>query len=135
LITSVVFVSGCGRGPATAHQPVAIELAKSAEQRPVGATGVPIDASKKTVVVSAAPPTGTPQQMKMQLQAQQQKTEAQLAKLMNSYSGNINNSRAKEKLTLEMSGQMEAYKRQALSLYRMQRAEPQANATSDHTEN
>ena len=92
------------------------------EQRPLGASGVPIDPAKKTVhVVNASGKSQKPKQTAAQLRAQQAKTHARLAKHIENYSGNINNAEGKEKLTTEMAGDLEAYKRQSLELYKMQR--------------
>ena len=125
LLAAFLASAGCGNG-SVGKQPAIVQPASSAEQRPLGVTGVPIDPAKKTVLVVNAPSQAvSPQQSMSQLQSEQQKTEAKLAKLMKSYSGNINNAKTKDKLTKEMSGQLEDYKRQSLELYRLQRAQRQ----------
>lgn len=93
----------------------------ASEQRPLGATGVPIDPAKKTVHVgNALGKTQKPKQTTAQLRAQQAKTHSRLAKHIESYSGNIDNVRGKEKVTTEMAGDLETYKRQSLELYKRQ---------------
>ena len=94
----------------------------AAEQRSLGVTGVPIDPSKKTVHVEKAPGKAKKsRQSTAQLRSQQTKTQARLAKHIENYSGNIHNAQGKEKLTAEMAGDLDAYKRQSLELYKMQR--------------
>ncbi|MHB8744263.1 MAG: hypothetical protein ACYC9L_14215 [Sulfuricaulis sp.] len=88
---------------------------------PVGATGVPIDPSKKTVHMINAPVRAPVAGHDIvQLQAQHATTNVQLTKLIKNYSENIGNAKKKETLTKEMAKDLETYKHQSLELYKKQ---------------
>ena len=125
----VMGLAGCGPG-ATDQQGAADALpAIAGEEHQVGATGIPIDPSQKKVVVVTPPGSArTPQQQMSELQAQNARTEARIATGMKTYSGNLGNAEARDRVASGMNDDLEAYKKQSLELYKLQQQMPQAPA-------
>ena len=129
--TMVAAGSGCGSGSSNKAPVPATTAPPATEQPQMGATGVPIDPAKKTVVV-VVPPGGeakTREQQLVQLQAENKKTEERLSKLIASYSDNVDNAKSKAKLSADMSKDLEAYKHQSLQLFKAQQAQAQEGET------
>lgn len=123
-VTMALIGTGCGSGSSNKTPPVpAVTTPATAEQRPVGATGVPIDPDKKTVVVVVPPgEAGTREQQLVQLQVENKKTEARLSKLIDNYSKNVDSAKTKSKVSADMSKDLDAYKQQSLQLFKAQQA-------------
>lgn len=87
-----------------------------------GATGIPIDPSKKDVVIVT--PSGaarTPQESMQELQVQNAKTGAAIDAHMRTYSENLHDPDTKARVAKEMADDLETYKRQSLEMYRLQK--------------
>ncbi len=122
-------LAACGQDSPPREGAASAPPAITAEERQVGATGIPIDPTQKTVVVVTPPGAArTPQEQMTELQAQNARTEAQIAARMQTYSGNLGSAETKDRVAGQMSDDLEAYKQQSLEIYRLQQQTPQAPA-------
>lgn len=131
-LTMAMAGTGCGSGSSDKVPVPATTTPATAEQRQLGATGVPIDPDKKTVVVVVPPGEAkTSEQRLAQLQAESKKTEVRLSKLINNYSNNVDNAKSKAKLSADMSKDLDTYKHQSLQLFKAQQAKQVQEGTAD----
>jgi hypothetical protein len=124
VVSSVLALIICGCHAQSSSNVVhaAVKQNNESDLRAVGATGVPIDPSRKTVLVVVPPgEILEPDKHVARLEQQHEKTQADLTKLMKSYARNLSNSQSKQKLGAQMADDLEAYKRQSLELYQVQR--------------
>lgn len=120
----ILALMGCGGG-STDQEAATSPPAVSVEEPQVGVTGIPIDPSQKTVVVVTPPGAArSPQQQMSELQAQNTRTEAQIAARMQTYSGNLGNAEVRNRVASQMDDDLEAYKKQSLEMYKLQQQMP-----------
>ena len=127
-------IAGCDSSPNPAAEDAAAAASVSgdgsepavADPVLVGATGVPIDPTAKTVLVVNAPAVVSASAVShvAGLQAQQRETQSRLTTFMDDYSRSLDDPAARQRLTERSAADLEIYKRQALELYNAQRALP-----------
>lgn len=130
VLCTALGLAGCGAKP-PAQSTVSAPQANP-EGFEMGVTGIPIDPRKKTVVILTAPGAArTPAEQMSKLQAQNVRTQAQIASRMKAYSRSLGSPESRQRQAAAMAGDLEAYKQQSLQMYklRQQLPETQAEAT------
>jgi hypothetical protein len=128
LIGMALVVFGCDSDaptPAAAVEPAAVTITEpSNSEAPVGATGEPIDAAAKTVIVVSAPGIVSTSAVRRvaDLETQQRDTQARIEQFVDRYQEKLDDPAAREQLVQSSAADLELYKRQSLELYNAQRA-------------
>lgn len=132
VVSAASGLAGCGPSPDEGAKRTQVQLEENAPGAGLNPSGRPdapwIDPQKKTVTVLAPP--SAPQlaeRQEAQLIAERTKVDAHIHDLMDGYSGSLRNPASKAKYQTEIAQQLETYKRQTLELYKLQRANEQAN--------
>lgn len=121
----ILGLTGCSPGCTDQRDAAKTLPAVTDEEQQVGVTGIPIDPSRKTVVVVTPPGAARDAQEQMsELKAQNARTEARLASQMNAYAGHLADGGARDRIAGQMHEDLEAYKKQSLELYKLQQQMP-----------
>jgi len=130
MVVAVVSIAAC-----SPHSDPKSSVAKPAavDNRPRGQTGIPIDPTKKTVVIEDDRDLkSSASQARIEaLETKQAHTQQRLARFMSSYANNVNDHRGTRKLTAAADQDLEAYKRQTLDLYNARRQQSSLRTASD----
>lgn len=127
LIGMALVVFGCDSDAPTsgaAVEPAEVTITETSNSAlAVGATGEPIDAAAKTVIVVSAPGIVSPSAARRvaDLEAQQRDTQARIEQFVDRYQAKLDDPAAREQLVRSSAADLEIYKRQSLELYNAQR--------------
>ena len=123
-------LAGCSKSPDAGAKQTRLEVKEASVNGGLNPSGRPeapfIDPAKKTVVVLAAP--SAPQltsREEAKITADQQKVDARIHTLMNSYADNLGSTR-KDKYGEQITQELDTYKRQSLQLFKLQQQSAQA---------
>jgi hypothetical protein len=125
-VAASICLTSCGKSPTEGAKHTTVRIEETKRPAP-GEVAAP-EQSKNTVMVLAPP--SAPQLIEKQratVETERAKTETQIHGLMDRYADNMHRPAEKAKYQEQIAQQLTTYKRQTLTLYKLQQRETAAN--------